>query len=174
LARGLGAEIAKAALEGGDSVVTTARKAADVEKVFPEAGDRLLVQSVDVTDPDAPVKAVTAALARFRRIDVLVNNAGYGQLGLFEESSEEDVERQFATNVFGLMRITRAVLPALREQRAGHIINFSSIAGAVQGAESPVAGRSGQARPGDLPARQRRRTSKAFAARLRRRPVRPR
>src|SRR6202012_4207768 len=88
-------------------------------------------QSLDVTDPDGPPKVVVAALAKFGGIDVLVNNAGYGQLGLFEESSEGDVERQFDTNVTGLMRVTRAVLPTMRKQRAGRIINVSSVAGVV-------------------------------------------
>jgi NAD(P)-dependent dehydrogenase (short-subunit alcohol dehydrogenase family) len=71
---------------------------------------------------------VDTAVSRFGRIDVLVNNAGYGQLGVFEESSEEDVALQFETNVFGLMRVTRAALPIMRKQRSGHIINFGSIA----------------------------------------------
>jgi len=73
--------------------------------------------------------AVAAALDRFGRIDVLVNNAGYGHFGVFEESTPEEAERQFATNVFGLFDVTRAVLPAMRRQRAGHVINISSVAG---------------------------------------------
>jgi NAD(P)-dependent dehydrogenase (short-subunit alcohol dehydrogenase family) len=128
-ARGLGAQIARAALAAGDGVVATARSAADVQKQFPDAGERLLAQSLDVTSPERAVQTVNAALGRFGRIDVLVNNAGYGQLGLFEESSEQDIDRQFGTNVFGLMRVTRAVLPVMRRQKAGHIINFSSTAG---------------------------------------------
>ncbi len=130
-ARGLGAEITKAALAAGDCVVATARKASEVEKAFPVAGEKLLAQSLDVTDAKAPAGVVEAAHRKFGRIDVLVNNAGYGQLGIFEESSEEDVTRQFETNVFGLMRVTRAVLPLMRAQRSGHIINFSSIAGLI-------------------------------------------
>lgn len=128
-ARGFGAEITKSALAAGDNVVASARRQNDVQKAFPDAGDRLLAQSLDVTDPDAAAEAVKASVAKFGRIDVLVNNAGYGQLGLFEESAEEDVERQFATNVFGVMRVTRAVLPTMRAQKSGHIINFSSTAG---------------------------------------------
>ena len=73
--------------------------------------------------------AVETAAARFGRIDVLVNNAGYGQLGLFEEVASADVERQFATNVFGLMHVTRAALPLMRKQRSGHVINLASIGG---------------------------------------------
>jgi NAD(P)-dependent dehydrogenase (short-subunit alcohol dehydrogenase family) len=130
-ARGLGAQIAKAALAAGDRVVATARKAADIEKAFPVAGEKLLAQSLDVTDTRAPETVVKAAHHRFGGVDVLVNNAGYGQLGIFEESSEDDVTRQFETNVFGLMRVTRAVLPVMRSQGSGHIINFSSIAGLI-------------------------------------------
>jgi NAD(P)-dependent dehydrogenase (short-subunit alcohol dehydrogenase family) len=130
-ARGLGAEIAKSALAAGDNVVATARKATDVSKAFPDGHARLLALSLDITDPKAVAQAVAAALAEYDRIDILVNNAGYSQLGLFEESSDEDVQRQFDTNVFGLMRVTRAVLPAMRKQRFGHIINFSSVGGVV-------------------------------------------
>jgi NAD(P)-dependent dehydrogenase (short-subunit alcohol dehydrogenase family) len=128
-ARGFGFEIANAALAAGDNVVATARKLGDVEEAYSDAGDRVLAQQLDVTASDAPQRVVAAAVERFGRIDVLVNNAGYGQLGIFEESSEGDVERQFETNVFGLMRVTRAVLPVMRRQRSGHIINFSSIGG---------------------------------------------
>jgi NAD(P)-dependent dehydrogenase (short-subunit alcohol dehydrogenase family) len=128
-ARGFGLEIAKAALSVGDNVIATARKSGDIAEALPDAGKSLLAQSLDVTDPEAPQRAAKAALEHFDRIDVLVNNAGYGQLGIFEESSEEDVRRQFETNVFGLMSVTRAVLPVMRRQRSGHIINISSIAG---------------------------------------------
>jgi NAD(P)-dependent dehydrogenase (short-subunit alcohol dehydrogenase family) len=127
-ARGFGFEIAKAALAAGDNVIATARKVGDVEDAHPDAGERLLAQQLDVTARDAPQLVVAAAVDQFGRIDVLVNNAGYGQLGIFEESSEDDVERQFETTVFGLMRVTRAVLPIMRKQRSGHIVNFSSIA----------------------------------------------
>jgi NAD(P)-dependent dehydrogenase (short-subunit alcohol dehydrogenase family) len=127
-ARGFGFQIAKAALAAGDNVIATARKVADVEEAHPNAGANLLAQQLDVTDRDGPQRVADAGRDRFDRIDVLVNNAGYGQLGIFEESTEEDVERQFETNVFGLMRVTRAVLPIMRTQRAGHVINFGSIA----------------------------------------------
>jgi NAD(P)-dependent dehydrogenase (short-subunit alcohol dehydrogenase family) len=128
-ARGLGAAVVNAALEAGDNVVATGR--GNVQAAFPGSEDKLLALKLDVTDPAAPDKAVAEALHRFGRIDVLVNNAGYGQLGLFEKSSEEEVRRQFEINVFGLMRVTRAILPQMREHRAGHIINFSSIGGIV-------------------------------------------
>lgn len=86
---------------------------------------------LDVTDSDAIVETVSAVLAKFGRIDVLINNAGYGLLGPFEAASDEQIERQFQTNVFGLMMMTRAVLPYFREQRRGHIINIASVGGRV-------------------------------------------
>ena len=130
-ARGLGAEIAKAALVNGDRVVATGRKLAQVEKTFAEIGDRVLSLPLDVTSESQAVAAVEAAVERFGRIDVLVNNAGYGLLGMFEESTPEEIERQYATNVFGLMHVTRAVLPVMRRQRSGHIFNISSVGGQV-------------------------------------------
>ncbi|GAA5235150.1 SDR family NAD(P)-dependent oxidoreductase [Verticiella sediminum] len=130
-ARGLGAQITRAALAAGDNVVATARSVEAARGAFAAHTDRLLIQPLDVTDPAGPQAVVDAAIARFGAIDVLVNNAGYGQLGIFEESSDEDVKRQFDTNVFGLARMTRAVLPAMRSRRSGHIINISSIAGVV-------------------------------------------
>ncbi|POP43657.1 short-chain dehydrogenase/reductase [Superficieibacter electus] len=129
--RGLGLEMARAALAAGDNVVATARNVSSASRAFTQHTDRLLLTPLDVTDPAAPQAVVDAALARFGTIDVLVNNAGYGQLGLFEETPEDDIQRQLETNVNGLMRMTRAVLPALRRQRSGHIINISSIAGLV-------------------------------------------
>jgi NAD(P)-dependent dehydrogenase (short-subunit alcohol dehydrogenase family) len=127
-ARGIGAEVVKAALHAGDVVVATGRDPSKLEQTF-GAGDRLLALELDVTREEQSRAAVEAALRRFGRIDVLVNNAGYGHLGVFEESTDDDVRRQFATNVFGLMSVTRAVLPAMRAQRAGRIINISSLAG---------------------------------------------
>lgn len=91
----------------------------------------MLALALDVTEVAASNVAVASAVERFGRIDVLVNNAGYGHLGIFEKASEEDIEAEFQTNVFGLMRVTRAVLPVMRQQRAGHIINLSSIGGKV-------------------------------------------
>lgn len=129
--RGLGLEMARAALAAGDNVVATARDVGSASSAFTQYTDRLLLTPLDVTDPAAPDAVVNAALARFGAIDVLINNAGYGQLGLFEETPEEDIQRQLDTNVNGLMRMTRAVLPVLRRQRSGHIINISSIGGLV-------------------------------------------
>lgn len=130
-ARGIGACLVEAALAAGFNVVATARDRHAIARagVGATANDRLLALDLDVTDESRARVAVQAALERFGRIDVLVNNAGYGQLGLFEENSSQAAQQQYATNVFGLFHVTRAVLPAMRRQRAGHIFNLSSIAG---------------------------------------------
>lgn len=125
--RGLGAEIAKAILASGDNLVATARKADALDHLGKH--DNLFNVAMDVTNEPQVQEAVKAALARFGRIDVLVNNAGYGLLGAVEESSAAEVENIYRTNVFGLLNVTRAVLPIMREQRSGHIINMSSLGG---------------------------------------------
>ncbi len=132
--RGLGLEIVRAALEAGDQVVATARKPEQVEAGLAYDGDRLLALPLDITDQASIEAAVDAACKRFGRIDVLVNNAGYGQLGVFEQVSVAAIERQFSTNVFGTFAVTRAVLPVMRAQRSGHILTVSSIGG-LTGAE---------------------------------------
>lgn len=129
--RGLGLEIARAALEAGDQVVATGRKPEQVEAGLAGSGERLLALKLDVTDQGSIEASVDAASARFGSIDVLVNNAGYGQLGAFEQLSVAAIERQFATNVFGVFAVTRAVLPVMRAQRSGHILTLSSIGGLV-------------------------------------------
>lgn len=127
--RGLGAEIAKAALAAGHNVVATGRDT-DALKAALGAGDaRLLHLALDVTDSAQAVTAVNAAEQRFGAIDVLVNNAGYGLMGYFEETSAEDAQAQFDTNLFGMMHVCRAVLPGMRRAKAGLIFNISSIAG---------------------------------------------
>jgi NAD(P)-dependent dehydrogenase (short-subunit alcohol dehydrogenase family) len=128
-ARGIGAEVVKAALTVGDQVVATGRDPQRIAETFKAAGDRVLALALDVADEAQPQVAVDAAMARFGRIDVLVNNAGYGQLGAFEQQTPADARRQFDTNVFGLFNVTRAVLPVMRAQRAGRIFNISSIGG---------------------------------------------
>lgn len=128
--RGLGLDTARAALAAGDQVVATGRDARRLQEALGETG-RLLVKTLDVTDQATVEAAVKAAIDRFGRIDVLVNNAGYGQLGAFEETSTEAIERQFETNVFGVFRVTRAVLPTMRAQRSGHVITISSMVGLV-------------------------------------------
>ncbi|NMF89023.1 oxidoreductase [Aromatoleum petrolei] len=126
--RGFGLEIAREALARGDRVVATARKPEAVEAVLGRH-DNVMSVALDVTNEANAIAAADAAVARFGRIDVLVNNAGYGLLGAVEESSAREVENQFATNVFGLLHVTRAVLPHMRRARSGHVINVSSIGG---------------------------------------------
>lgn len=130
--RGIGAEIASAALAAGDHVVATARDPRRIVERFGES-DAVLPVALDVTSERSIASAVEAALGRFGRIDVLVNNAGYGVIGAVEETSAEDVRRLYETNVFGLLAVTRAVLPALRKQRSGHILNLSSVGGYQSG-----------------------------------------
>ena len=129
---GIGAGIVKAALKAGDRVVATGRSLDKVRKAFDgETDDNLAFVQLDVTDETEAQVAVTQAVQRFGRIDILVNNAGYSLLGNFEELSVPEMERLFATNFWGVAYVTRAVLPVMRKQRSGHIINISSTAGAV-------------------------------------------
>lgn len=125
--RGIGAEIAKAVLVAGDQLIATARKKTDLHEF--ESNPNVLALSLDITDEAQVQAAVAAALEHFGKIDVLVNNAGFGILGGVEETSAQEVERVYRTNVFGLLNMTRAVLPSMRQRRSGHIINLSSIGG---------------------------------------------
>lgn len=127
--RGFGRAFALAALAAGDQVVATGRDAAQVSAAMGCASPDLLTLTLDVTVESQAQAAAEAALARFGRIDVLINNAGYALLGALEECSMQELEAQFRTNVFGLFAVTQAVLPAMRQQGAGHIINLSSMAG---------------------------------------------
>lgn len=129
--RGFGAEIAREALSRGHQVVATARSKDAVETAFSDAGSSLLAVSLDVTDEAQAAVAVKAAVKRFGRIDVLVNNAGRGLLGAVEEASDAEVRAVYDTNVFGLLAVTRAVAPELRKNRSGHIVNISSVGGFV-------------------------------------------
>jgi NAD(P)-dependent dehydrogenase (short-subunit alcohol dehydrogenase family) len=126
--RGFGALIAQEALAAGDAVVATAR---DPSTVIARLGshERLLAARLDVTSETEAHEAVGLAVRKFGRIDILVNNAGYGLLGAIEEASARETEKLFGTNVFGLLGVTRAVLPHMRRQRSGHIINLSSVGG---------------------------------------------
>jgi NAD(P)-dependent dehydrogenase (short-subunit alcohol dehydrogenase family) len=126
--RGFGQLIAAGALARGDAVVATARQPKQVAEALGDAPN-LLPARLDVQSASDAAEVVGAAEAKFGRIDVLVNNAGYGLLGAVEESSAEEVEAVFGTNVFGLLTITRAVLPGMRRRRRGHIVNMSSIGG---------------------------------------------
>ncbi len=128
--RGMGVEIAKAALAAGDAVVATSRNTDAAAKAVGEADD-LLVVKLDITSRTEAEAAVQAAVDRFGRIDVLVNNAANSQMGYFEEISPEAFERQLATNLLGPLNVARAVLPVMRKQRSGHIISISSTAGIV-------------------------------------------
>jgi len=132
--RGFGAEMSKAVLASGDKLVATARNTRSLEHLrTPDTEANLFAVALDVTDEPQVRDAVQAALNHFGRIDVLVNNAGYGLMGAIEGSSAAEVERIYRTNVFGLLNVTRAVLPGMRKQRAGHIINFSSLGGYSSG-----------------------------------------
>ncbi|GAB4054004.1 oxidoreductase [Catellatospora paridis] len=129
--RGFGLEIARQALERGDDVVATARDPQAVEKALPGFAEQLLAVALDVTDEQQARDAVEAATARFGGIDVLVNNAGRGLLGAVEEAADAEVRAVFDTNVFGLLAVTRAVLPVMRAQGSGRIVNMSSVGGFV-------------------------------------------
>jgi NAD(P)-dependent dehydrogenase (short-subunit alcohol dehydrogenase family) len=126
--RGLGVDIAKAALAAGDAVVATARDADNVTKALGQHDD-LLAVALDVTDPSAAEAAVAAAVERFGRLDVVVNNAGSFNAGFFEEMTPADFRAQIETTLFGPVNVTRAALPQLRRQRSGLIMTISSTAG---------------------------------------------
>src|SRR5436190_24266386 len=126
--RGMGIDIAKAALAAGRAVVATGRNTDTVARAVGAAKD-LLVLKLGVTRPDDAKAAVAAAIERFGRIDVLVNNAGNFYAGFFEEISPEDFRAQIETNLFGPVNVTRAVLPVLRAQRSGLVVTISSTAG---------------------------------------------
>jgi NAD(P)-dependent dehydrogenase (short-subunit alcohol dehydrogenase family) len=132
-ARGIGFQVATAALRAGHGVVATGRDLARLRAAYDgtAGADKLVLLELDVTRRAQIDAAVQAATERFGRIDVLVNNAGYGLLGNFEELGEDAVEQQFATNVFGVMHVMRAVLPVMRRQRAGRVFNLSSVGGAL-------------------------------------------
>lgn len=129
---GIGAAIAKTVLKAGDRVVATARNLEKARKALAEvAGDNLALVQLDVTKEAQVQSAIAEAVKRFGRIDVAVNNAGYSLLGNFEEATVAEIEAQFATNFYGVANVMRAVLPVMRQQRAGHIINIGSSAGVV-------------------------------------------
>ncbi|MGY1733867.1 SDR family oxidoreductase [Geodermatophilus sp. SYSU D01045] len=127
--RGFGREWAIAALERGDTVAATARDTATLDDLVERFGDAVLPLRLDVTDREADVGAVQQAAERFGRLDVVVNNAGYGQFGMVEEVSEAEARAQFETNLFGALWITQAALPVMRAQGSGHVLQVSSIGG---------------------------------------------
>ena len=128
---GFGRELAQLIVDRGWRLVATARAADRVADLAQSAPDRVLALDLDVTRQDQIDAVVTAAVEKFGRIDVLVNNAGYGYQSTIEEGVEADIHKQFDANVFGLFAMTRAVLPHMRGQKSGHIINITSVAGLV-------------------------------------------
>lgn len=128
---GFGRELAQLVLKAGQQVVVTARKIADISDIVAAYPATALALSLDVTKPTDIETAVKQAKEKFGRIDVLVNNAGIGYFGAIEESEDEEIRKMFEINFFGLANMTKAVLPLMRSQRSGHIINIASIAGLV-------------------------------------------
>ncbi|MFD5229032.1 SDR family oxidoreductase [Streptomyces qaidamensis] len=129
--RGLGTDIVREALAAGHQVVATGRRPEEVEKTLGGPQDNLLVTKLDVTSLEDAQAAAQAAVDRFGRIDVLINNAGNFFAGYFEEVSPAHMRQQIETNLFGPMNVTRAVLPVMRRQRDGHVITISSLAGQI-------------------------------------------
>lgn len=126
---GLGRELAEAALETGDCVVATGRDPGELQVLEKRDPDRVLAQRLDVTEVAQVESAVAAAIDRFGRIDVLVNNAGFGLFGPLEELADDELRREFDTNVFGAVNVIRAALPWMRSKRSGHIVQISSLEG---------------------------------------------
>ncbi|MFE7408707.1 SDR family NAD(P)-dependent oxidoreductase, partial [Isoptericola sp. NPDC057559] len=132
--RGFGRAIVEAVLEHGDAVVATARRVDDLAPLVERFGDdRVLLAPLDVTDAEAARTTVAAAVERFGRLDVVVNNAGYADSASIEEMPDDALRRQIDTNLYGVVHVTRAALPVLRRQRSGLFLQFSSIGGRVGG-----------------------------------------
>jgi NAD(P)-dependent dehydrogenase (short-subunit alcohol dehydrogenase family) len=129
--RGLGVEIAKAVIKAGDRAVATGRSRKAIASVLGPDSEQLLSVKLDVGDAFQARRAVDAAVARFGAIDVLVNNAGYGHVGFFEELTTQDAQAQFATDLNGVLNVTSAVLPVMRRARQGRIFNLSSLGGII-------------------------------------------
>lgn len=129
--RGLGKIWTEAFLKRGDNVVATVRNTESLKDLASEYQQNLLVLQLDVTDKKASFEAVSKAKSHFGAIDVLINNAGYGHFGAIEELEEQEIRAQFETNVLGLIWVTQAVIPIMREQKSGHIIQVSSVLGVI-------------------------------------------
>jgi NAD(P)-dependent dehydrogenase (short-subunit alcohol dehydrogenase family) len=127
--RGLGRALAEAVLAAGHCVVATARRPEDLAAVVERYGERVRAVALDVTDPQSAQAAIRHAVDAFGRLDVVVNNAGYGNIASIEDVDEADFRAQFETNFFGVFHVTRAAIPVMREQGSGHIIQISSIGG---------------------------------------------
>ncbi|SCF12076.1 oxidoreductase [Micromonospora chokoriensis] len=149
--RGLGRALAEAVLADGDHLVATARNPSQLNALSDQYGDRVRPIALDVTDPAAARDAVRTAVDGFGRLDVLVNNAGYADVAAIEDISEEDFRAQIDANFYGVVNLTRAALPTMREQGRGHIVQISSVGsrvasiglGAYQAAKWAVSGFSG-------------------------------
>ena len=128
---GLGRVLAEQVLAAGGQVAATARKPEQLALLRETYGQSVLPLALDVTDPQGITDSVAQIEQHFGRIDVLVNNAGYGLVGAIEEAADADIRQVFETNVFGLLAVTRAVLPGMRARRSGHILNLSSIGGLI-------------------------------------------
>lgn len=128
---GFGLELAKQVIARGDRVIVTARDKRRLASLVEGHESTTLALDLDVTRPDQIEASVTASMERFGQIDILVNNAGYGYLATVEEGEEDQIRGMFDANVFGLFALTRAILPIMRRQRRGHVINISSVAGLV-------------------------------------------
>jgi NAD(P)-dependent dehydrogenase (short-subunit alcohol dehydrogenase family) len=131
--RGFGQALAKAVLDSGDQVVATARRPEQLDDLVREYGDRVRAVALDVTNAAAARAAVQTAVDEFGALDVVVNNAGYANSSPIEETPDDDFRAQIETNLFGVVNVTKAALPVLRQQRSGHFIQFSSIGGRVGG-----------------------------------------
>jgi NAD(P)-dependent dehydrogenase (short-subunit alcohol dehydrogenase family) len=131
--RGFGRALVRAALEAGDSVVATARNPRQLVDIAQAYGDRVHPVQLDVTDPGAAKAALAAGLARFGRLDVIVNNAGYSNVSPIETTDDEDFRTQFETNFWGVYNVSKAAIPVLRQQGGGLVVQFSSMGGRVGG-----------------------------------------
>src|SRR5271169_5066686 len=129
--RGLGRALAEAVLAAGHKLVATARNPKQLSPLVERYGDQVRAVPLDVTDERAAAAAVQAAVDSFGRLDVLVNNAGYGDLASIEDTSMKDFRAQIETNLFGVIHVTKAVIPVMRRQGSGHILQFSSVGGRV-------------------------------------------
>ncbi|SEO88571.1 oxidoreductase [Amycolatopsis saalfeldensis] len=131
--RGFGRELAQAVLESGDRLVATARRPEQLDDLVRKYGESVRAVALDVTDAEAARAAVRTAVAEFGSLDVVVNNAGYADSAPIEEMSDGDFRAQIDANLYGVVNVTKAALPVLRQQRSGHIVQFSSIGGRVGG-----------------------------------------
>ncbi|MGK9171609.1 SDR family NAD(P)-dependent oxidoreductase, partial [Inquilinus limosus] len=129
--RGIGRALAEAVLDAGHRLVATAREPALLSDLVERYGDAVRTASLDVTDPAAAEAAVDIAVDSFGGLDVLVNNAGYGNVNSVEDTTLDDFRQQIETNLFGTIIVTKAAIPVMREQRSGHIIQFSSVGGRI-------------------------------------------